>query len=330
MYSGTATPGEEHLRIEAVEVDRALERTTRPCARHMASIDTVAGCAFGCRFCPVRWRGLEPGVLKMRVNIPILLKQELRSRRRSGRVPDQVLFNPSSDAFQPAGPLLALAHEVLSLLLQNDLAVHLRTRGKIPDEFGDLFKAHSGKVHAEVSLFTMNPDLAALYEPGAENPQQRLETIRRLLEWGVTVRARIEPLLPFISDTVAHLEDLVRHLRSTGVEQAVTSYLVLQPRVLDQLKGTIPSAHFHMIKGSFKGQAWRKVGIHQMTKLLPERNRSQGYQRLANIATKAGLDLNVCACQNPARGRPCYSPPDAGARSPLRTGKGQMDLFGCA
>ena len=330
MYSEAATPGEGRQRIEAIDVDRALQRPTRPCARHMASIDSVVGCAFGCLFCPVRWRGLQSGVLKMKVDIPRLLERELDSRRRGGRIPDQVLFNPSSDAFQPSGPLLALAREVLGLLLEYDLTVRFKTRGQAPKEFGELFRAHPGKVHAEVSMFTMDPDLAALYEPGAATPQQRLETIRRLREWGVAVRARIEPLIPFISDTAAHLEDLVRHLRSAGVEKAVASYLVLQPRTLDQLKGTIPPAHFHLIKGNFKGLVWRKVGIHQTTKLLPARNREQGYKRLANIATKAGMDLTVCACQNPARGTPCYSPASAGAGNSQRTGKGQLDLFGCA
>ena len=93
----------------------------------------------------------------------------------------------------------------------------------------------------------------------AATPQQRLDAIRALLRFKVDVQARIEPLIPFISDTAAHLEELVRHLRSVGVTRASTSYLVLRPDMLELMREKLPESHYQVIKG-FKGQPWRKIG----------------------------------------------------------------------
>jgi DNA repair photolyase len=316
--------------VQLIEVDRALERPSRACASQLAALDTSRGCALGCLFCPHRFRGLAAGSLQLRANLPAVLERELRLREREGRLPAGVLVDPASDPFQPVSAALALTHEALRLLLDAGLTVYLRTRSLVPEGFGDLLRAHADRVRIEVTLFSMDPDLAALYEPGAADPQLRLETIRRLRDWGIAAGARIEPLLPFVSDTAGHLEDLVRHLRSAGAERAVASYLVLRPKVIERLRQVLPTAHFHLIKGSFRGQTWRQIGVHQMTKLLPDRTRRAGYDRLAAIARRADLELAVCACDNPGLGMPCL--PDAAAlRRACRDGRrGQLDLFDCA
>ena len=140
------------------------------------------------------------------------------------------------------------------------------------------------------------------------------------------VRARIEPLVPFVSDTAGHLEELVRNLASAGLTQASTSYLVLRPHMLELFQGVLPSAHYHSIKGSFKGQAWRTVGIQQMTKALPERTRMKGYRRLQSIGARLGLEVTVCACQNPPGGTSCFAARPSGEVAPGDR-SGQLELF---
>jgi DNA repair photolyase len=330
MYSGPKQPVPAIVTLQSIEADKALERSKRGCARHLMALDTTVGCSLTCRFCSIRFRNLEPGTVQLKVNLAELLERELAARRRTDRLPEGVLLNPASDAFQPMAPVLAVTHEVASLLLAAGVELHIRTRGQVPAGFAELFEAHSQRVHVEMAMFSMDRELSRLYEPGSPDPQQRLETIRRLRSWGLDVRVRIEPLIPFVSDTAGHLEDLVRHLRSVGVERAVASYLVLHPKVLERLVDTIPASHFHLIKGSFRGQAWRQVGVHQMTRLLPERTRREGYQRLRSIADKAGLGLSVCACQNPALGSDCHAPTPAERSSNPSVKRGQLDLFGSA
>ena len=315
------------VQLVSIEADRALDRPSQACQAGLAVVNTIRGCSFGCLFCPVRRRPNGQNAIYLRSNVTELLERELARRARAGMLAAGVVLNPFSDSFQPIGASLALTYEVMRIVLSRGMEVHVRTRGVIPDGFGDLFLRYPGKVHAQVSLFSMNAELSRLYEPGAATPQQRLDAIRALLRFKVDVQARIEPLIPFISDTAAHLEELVRHLRSAGVTKASTSYLVLRPDMLELMREKLPESHYQVIKGIFRGRPWRKIGVQQDTRVLSERLREQGYKRLSAIGARAGLDINICACQNPSIGTSCYAPVKNDLSSDQLTGKQQLDLF---
>jgi len=326
MYSMGAQSGSTAYKIVEVEADQATQRARRACIRGMAVCNPADGCIFGCLFCPVRPRTKDNSEIRIRINLPDLLGRELSSRSRQNLLPTGILFSLHGDPFQPIDTLLKITHECMRIALEAGVDVHFQTRGVVPPDFGELFKRHSGRVHAQVPLFSMDAKLTPLYEHNTPRPQQRLESIRRLVEWGVDVRARIEPLIPFVSDTASHLEELARNLASTGLTRASVAYLVLRPHMLELFQEVLPAAHFHSIKGSFKGQAWRTVGIQQMTKLLPESTRTKGYRRLHSIGARLGLEVTVCACQNPPGGISCFAARPAVEDEPGDR-SGQMELF---
>jgi DNA repair photolyase len=321
-----AQSGPPAARIVEVQADKPTQRSRRACIRGMAVCNPADGCVFGCLFCPVRPRIGGHAEVRLRVNLPELLSRELASRGRRNLLPTGVFFSSHSDPFQPIPQLLEMTRECMRIVLEAGVNVHFQTRGVVPGDFGEIFQRFPGKVHAQVPLFSMDTKLIPLYEPNTPRPHQRLESIRQLIDWGVEVRARIEPLVPFVSDTAGHLEELIRNLASTGLTQASVAYLVLRPHMLELFQSVLPAAHYHSIKGSFKGQAWRTVGVQQMTKLLPERTRTKGYRRLQSIGARLGLEVTVCACQNPPGGVSCFT-----ARSPDEAGSadrsGQMELF---
>jgi DNA repair photolyase len=328
MYSTGAQTGPFSARIIKVEADQATERARRSCIRGMAVCNPADGCIFGCTFCPVlpRGRERETNEIRIRVNLPALLRRELTSRSRQNLLPSGVYFGTISDPFQPIEPLLEITHECMRAALESGVDVHFQTRGVVPESFGTLFRRFPGQVHAQVTLFSMDENLIPHYEFNTPRSQERIESIRRLIAWGVDVLARIEPLVPFVSDTAGHLEGLVRNLTSAGLTRASAAYLVLRPHMLELFQEVLPAAHYHSIKGSFKGQAWRTVGIQQMTKLLPERTRLKGYRRLQSIGARLGVEVTICACQNPSLGTSCLTARSSGNTGP-KDRSGQLQLF---
>jgi len=324
MYSGSES-------VVELQASKAIERSRRSCTRDFAVVNLAEGCLSNCLFCPVHHRHGEKSKLGLRINLPELLEREIkRGRRRPDGLPSNgVLLNTNSECFQPIPGLLTLAHESMRVVLELGLDLSFFTRGVVPDGFSELFIRHARQIHAQVSLFSMDESLHTLYEPGAPRPQERLDSMRKMAEWGIDVRCRIDPLMPFISDTVGHLEELLRNLRSAGIDNLSANYLVLRPHLLEVFESALPVAQHNLIKGSFKGQAWQKVGIHQMTKLLPQRTRVQGYQRLQNIAKKMDMSVVVCACQNPGLGASCLLPPSS-PDARWSENRGQLDLFGSA
>ncbi len=326
MYSVSDKPTESNNPIELIEVEHALERTHRPCTEGMAAVNLSEGCHYRCLCCPQKLTHAKDEVVRLRYNLPSILRRELESRRRRDALPAGILFNTASDSFQPIEALQELAAESMRVTLEAGCELHFVTRGLVPDSFGTLFKKHRGQVHAQVSLISMDENLSSLYEPCSAPPQDRIDSIRKLIKWGVEVQGRLDPLIPFLSDTVGHLEEMVRYLYSAGVRRTNASYLVLRSHMLEHFKESLPLAHYHLIKGSFQGQTWRKVGVQQSSKLLPDRTRTKGYQRLIHIGNRLGMEINICRCQNAHRGGSCFMPAQ---KKPAKAsaGQGQLELF---
>ena len=55
-----------------------------------------------------------------------ILERELSVRERQGNTPAGVLFSTSTDLFQPVGPLLAVVHESMRIVLEAGIDLHFR------------------------------------------------------------------------------------------------------------------------------------------------------------------------------------------------------------
>ncbi len=304
----------------------AIERSRRPCLQELAVVNPALGCSTGCLFC-----GLSPapenlGRVLVKDDLPEMLADELDNWRPSRPLPRAFVFDTATDSFQRAEGLSDVVFEAMRLVLERGFHLYFVTRGRVPDGFSRLFKRFPGKVHGQVSFFTMDEALSALYEPCAFTPQERLEGVRKLVEWGVDVRGRLDPIIPLVADTAGHFEDLLRFLRSAGITRVTANYLVLRPHLLEIFERKLPPSHFELIRGSFKGQAWLKVGLKRMTKLLPSRIRVRGYERLERVAERAGIQIEICSCDNPESSSQCFRDH---VRQESRESQppGQLDLF---
>lgn len=308
----------------------ALKRSHNSCASDMWVISPSRGCVFGCLFCPIRNRLDKERQVCLYTDLIQSLDSELISRSRLKNQPSKVMFDLASDPFQPIEDLSRLVVEILSRLLKANWDVYLVTRGVVSPEYKELFTQYASKLHIQVGFFTMDSHLTALFEKNAPSVEDRLESVRRMVKWGVDVRARLGPFVPFVSDTVSHIEDLLRYLRSTGIRKCYASYLTLKPHMLESFRLALPRAQYQLIKGSFQRQPWQKEGIQNMTKSLPARIRLPGYERMFNLAKRTGMNIDFCACMNPRQviskgSQSCFESIYEHAIRPKQ--RGQLELF---
>jgi len=155
-----------------------------------------------------------------------------------------------------------------------------------------------------------------------------LENIQRLQEIGITPEVRIDPIIPFVTDIEAEIEFLFERLRRLGVKKVTLSYLHLRPAIQEQLMRELSPLHRRVIESCFKTQGWRTVGSSTKTKLLPNRIRERGYERIRKISEKMGITASICQCKNPdLKGDLCSS---GRARAALnKQDPLQLPLFRC-
>lgn len=297
------------------------------CLEGIPTLNITNGCIFQCSYCYARGypRAPKAGEVHLYLNLPHLIKKGLTKKKTP---PDWVILNTSSDCFQTHPDILQITYEVIRVLLEHRIGVSFLTKGIIPRRFFDLFKPFPDKILAHIGVVSLSERYWKEYEAGTPHPEARLENIRWLKEIGIIPEIRIDPIIPFVTDTELEMTRLFQRLKVLGVRRVSLSYLHLRPAIQRQLKKELSPLHRRLIESFFRTQDWQVVGSSTKTKLLPKIVREKGYQKIKRIAERFGIKTLICQCKNPdLRGDLCGS---LRARMVLRPKfQTQLPLFQC-
>jgi len=268
------------------------------CLEGIPTLNITSGCLFQCTYCYARGYSQAPreGEVHLYVNLPHLLGEELRRKRT---IPQWVILNTSSDCFQSHPDILSVTYEVFRILLDHGIGISFLTKGMIPQRFIDLFRRSPEKVLAQIGLVSLSDRYWEEYEPGTPPPEQRIENIQRLGEIGISPEIKIDPIIPFVTDTEAEVVTLFGRLKGLGVKRVTLSYLHLRPAIQRHLMQELSPRHRRLVESCFRTQEWKAVGSSTKTKLLSKLIREKGYERIKKIAERFGLTALVCQCKNP-------------------------------
>ena len=289
--------------VTVIQTDRrsaVLTSSSIACLEHMPTINLTSGCAHGCIYCYTRGYSTYPGENKVILykNTFEKLKDEL-SRKRAK--PQAVYFSPSSDLFQPVPEVLELGYSVLEFLFSKGIGIAFLTKGHIPDNTMKLLLGHADKVRAQIGIITLNEGIRRMFEPNTASLRMRLEQMARLTAGGIATEARLDPILPGLTDTPDALRPLFSALAKVGVERVAASTLFLRSEILVSLKRNIHSNVVLQELLSFYRDA-KRLAIHaeRSSVIAPTHAaRAEIYNRVRLAAQEHGIGLLICACKNP-------------------------------
>jgi DNA repair photolyase len=277
-----------------------LTPSSLACLAHVPTVNLTAGCAHECRYCYARGYLTHPGEGKVRfyTNTLIKLREELRRKRKK---PAIVYFSPSSDPFQPVPEVLKMTYDVFRFLLESAIGVAFVTKGRIPERHCKLLADHAPLVQGRIGLITLDPEIAAAFEPHAATPEVRLAHAAELISAGVLIEARLDPILPGVTDGADCFGPLCAALARIGVRKIAASVLFLRPAVIGSLRRHIEDKlMLNKMLNCFTG--CKPLAIHagnSRVSALPASVRLEIMECLKTIAHHYGVEVLVCACKNP-------------------------------
>ncbi len=297
------------------------------CLEGIPTLNITNGCIFECTYCYARGYSQAPrkGEVQLYVNLPSLLKEELLRKKA---IPRWVILNTSSDCFQHHPDILDVTYEVIRTLVDRGIGISFLTKGLIPHRFFDLLKISPEKIFTQIGLVSLSERYRKVYEPGTPSPEKRLGNVERLKEIGILPEVRVDPIIPFVTDTEIEATALFRRLQGAGVKRVTLSYLHLRPAIERQLMEELSPLHRKIIESCFQAREWKAIGSSTRTKLLPIAIREKGYGRMKEIGERFGITASICQCKNPdLKGDLCSS-----GRARMATGnrtEWQLPLFQC-
>ena len=107
--------------------------------------------------------------------------------------------------------------------------MHVLTKSELILRDFDVFQ--SGAVRVGITLTTLDERLRELWEPGAAGVEQRCRVIEEARHAGLETSVMFGPLLPFLSDSEAEIDALLRRAGDLGVGTIWVDALNPRPRV---------------------------------------------------------------------------------------------------
>lgn len=178
--------------------------------------------------------------LAVKSNAIEVLEKQLHNRAKKGQY-GIIVLSSATDPYLQFEKEYELTRRILELILKYRFPLHVITKSDLVIRDFDLLKKIneqailppdlqnklSQKVFITFSFSTIDNAIAKIFEPGATPPDVRLQTLRAALQEGFLSGVSLMPLLPYITDTEAHLELIFEKFKSIGARYVFPATLTL-------------------------------------------------------------------------------------------------------
>ncbi|MFN8088148.1 MAG: Rv2578c family radical SAM protein [Mycobacterium sp.] len=200
------------------------------------TVNAYRGCSHACRYCFARptheYLEFDAGSdfdsqIVVKTNIVDVLRRELG--RRSWRR-DTVALGTNTDPYQRAEGRYELMPGIIGALAASQTPMSILTKGTLLRRDLPLISgvAQLVPVNVSVSLAVGDEDLRHRIEPGVPSVSARLALIASIYEAGLSPHVMVAPVLPYLTDSVEHLDSLLGRIAEAGATGATVFGLHLR------------------------------------------------------------------------------------------------------
>jgi DNA repair photolyase len=215
---------------------RSVLNRSKPGMPFTWTINPYRGCEFGCKYCYARYTHefmeMDAGDFENRIYAKAspaeILKLELR--RTSKR--EAIALGTATDPYQPAERRFERTRRILEVFA-GERGWHLSITTKsdlIERDIALLIEiARANVLDVNITITTLDAELARLLEPRAPRPDLRLAVVEKLAGVGIAVGVFPNPIMPLITDRDRDLDRLARAAKNAGASYFGGGVLFLKP-----------------------------------------------------------------------------------------------------
>lgn len=247
------------------------------------NLNTYLGrCAHQCVYCyavkfPSFTRKLEPRVE---------LLEQIEGMARNTKLTLPVMLSDCTDPYQPLEKDRQITRRCIEVLAKHGFPLVMVTKWNMIVRDIDFFKQTPTVV--AITITTPREEIASLIEPCAPSPEKRLSAMQKIVENGIPVVARIDPILLGINDDVKDFERLVSSVVSVGAVQVTVATMKLVRGAFSALKQTHPKV-WRRVTGEYSNGSWF-AGY----KYLHVEKRRKIIEKFRPIVLRHGLSFASC------------------------------------
>lgn len=257
------------------------------------TVNPTRGCLHRCVYCYARgshtYLDLDAGKgfdteIVVKTNVAEVLRRELS---RPSWTRESVALGTNTDPYQRAEGRYQLMPGIVTALAESGTPLSILTKGTLLRRDLPLLAraAEQVAVGLGVSLAVLDLGLQQSVEPGTPTPAARLGLVRAVRDAGLDCHVMAGPVLPWLTDSVEALDDLLAALATAGASGVSVFPLHLRPGAREWYFGWLAREHPELV-GRYRrmfGNGWyvpRSYGTWLRDRLRPLLRR-HGFERAA-------------------------------------------------
>ncbi|MEM3566431.1 MAG: radical SAM protein [Candidatus Bathyarchaeia archaeon] len=243
------------------------------------TFNPYTGCDHKCLYCYAS--SYIPRFYDCRPKDDLLPRLEREAAKLKGEL---ISIANSSDPYPTVEAEKGLTRRCLEILTRQNCKIQIVTKSNIVLRDIDLLRRVPSMV--AVTITTDDVEVAKILEPNAPPPTERLKTVERLVEKGVPVTVRIDPIIPYVNENP---ESLFKAIAQIGVRHITASTYKVKADNWQRLSLAMPKTAEKLKPLYFeKGE---KLGRYTY---LPKTLRLKLMGVLAGQAKKYGVKFATC------------------------------------
>jgi DNA repair photolyase len=259
------------------------------------AINPYRGCEFACKYCYARYTHefmeLRDGIdferkIFVKQQAAALLQSELKKVKRG----EQIAIGTATDPYQPAERRFEITRAILEELARHSgLEIGIVTKSNLVTRDAEILRrvGEHNRIFVNITVTTVDVELARKLEPRAPRPDLRLEAVRQLNLAGVDAGVICAPVLPEITDRPRDLDALVKAASDAGAKYVFANPLFLKPCsaavflpfLAERFPALVDSYKKRYENGAFLPKAYGERLSLQMTRLREKYGISSTYAR---------------------------------------------------
>ncbi len=246
------------------------------------SLQPYTGCTHSCLYCyATSYIGRKPS----RPKKDFVKNLALDLIKANPDIP--ISMSNSSDPYPPEEERLMITREAIKVIARKGFKLLIVTKGALVARDADLLSRMAAAV--TMTITTLDESLARIIEPYAPSPRLRVEAIEKLIEHGIPVGLRLDPVIPWLNDDVDSIKEILESVSSVGVRFVVTSTFKARPDSLKRMCEAFPELCSKWVKLYRAEGKWIRGYWY-----APESFRKELLKRVIDIAKHFGMEYAVC------------------------------------
>ncbi len=258
------------------------------------TINPYQGCQHRCGYCyaTYQWSPEFYDRIYAKSNAAEVLESQLKTRKYETVEP--VMISSATDAYQPAELKYSLTKKCVEVLQKYNVPYYIFTKSKIIERDLELHRKYRENCFLVWSVTTTDEKVRRLIEPGTPPTHSMFEVIKKFADEGICCCVNIDPLIPLITDSPDHVQEIVDRSYDAGVAYVSGTLLRLRSDVWERMKIILKLLHVEKAIEVYKNaiyqfreplKPWSNVGAIESyeTKVL---------QNLREIAVRKGMRLD--------------------------------------